>query len=388
MIEGKDSRPTFFGGVGRDLLISLAILGIVVVLSLVFGTVLVFFLLIGEAFAVLGTVLIVLSIPVVFLLGFLMNRYILARSGKRHLTRAAGLSRRELLRISKDRYSYIFQRFTSLGIILGSFFISMFVLFFSLIIINMSMAAICFCGPLVPVFLLLSITLPPVAWITFTYAFSPYDPQPRTVMIIAMLWGMLSTFPSLFLNTSNSLWMEPLGINSAVASAPVVEEFFKMLGFLFLYTRLKDEKDGVFLGACFGAGFALIENFYYSVNTLFSGAGALVILLILFRSFFNVLGHMIGQSIIGFLIGALKNHYSKRRSRGAYVVLLAGMIFIGYIAAVVIHAVWNLIASMDNIIIVLLIPFGFLEFMGFVLLVLITFVISTSRFNRRLERYS
>jgi len=378
---------TFIGGVGKDLLLSLAIMGIVVILSILFGIVYLFFRLIGREFALFGTMMIVVSIPVVLLCGYLLNRYVLAKSGKKYLTRSTRIGRRGLMRISRDRYSFIFQRATSLGILLTTFFLSIFVLFFCLILIDLSMVAICFCGPFVLVFLIISITLPAVAWITFAYAFSPYDPQPRTVMIIAMTWGMLSTFPSLFLNTSNSLWMEPLGINSAVASAPIIEEFFKMLGFLFLYTRLKDEKDGVFFGACFGAGFALIENFYYSMIPLLSGEGALVILLILFRSFFNILGHMIGQAGIGFLIGALKNRYSKRRNREGYVALLGVLIFIGYTIAVINHALWNLIASAENIFIILLVPYGMVEFMGFVLIVIVAFVISTSRFNRRLKGY-
>jgi RsiW-degrading membrane proteinase PrsW (M82 family) len=180
--------------------------------------------------------------------------------------------------------------------------------------------------------------------------------------------------------------MEPLGIEVAVASAPVFEEFFKAIGFVLVLSYIKDETDGIIYGAAFGAGFALLENLYYASNSFLEGGGILIILLILFRSFFNIVGHMIGPSVIGFLIGLVKNQYKGRKNeRSTYVVTLILYVTIGYVFGMIIHAAWNFLATQESLLILLILPFGIFEIMLFFSLVLGAFYLGTGRYKALLR---
>ena len=236
---------------------------------------------------------------------------------------------------------------------------------------------------------MLSIMFPAVGWVMFAYAFDTYEPEPRTMIIIGVIWGMFSTFPSLFLNTYNSTWMPQIGLETAIYSAPLFEELFKVIGFVLIFSQIKDETDGVLYGATFGAGFALLENFLYSTDIILGSEMNPAIgftFILIFRSFFNILIHMAGPVLIGFIIGfirskqisTIKNGKHSNNRSSSFLVLL---VFIGFIFAIVNHAIWNFLAGSEGIIILLLIVQGLLNFIFYLSMVIIAFAISTSRYK-------
>lgn len=384
----KSGNEGFIKGILKDLSAAGILLVIVFFLSVLLGGTLIFLLLIGEGFALLGSLVFIFMVPVFLVLGYLFNAW---------LFRTAGSSRNILLAPFKEkgvhpaaystRYRNLFlvQRFTTLGIMVGLFFISAVLLGILLLIPDLC----CLCFPISIPLLLLSITVPAVGWVMFTYAFDPYEPEPRAFIIIGLTYGMLSTFPSLFLNTFNSTWMEPLGIDTSLASAPVVEEFFKALGFAIILSQVKDETDGIIYGSCFGAGFALLENVLYASSSIMEGDGVFVILLIVFRSFFNIIIHMIGPASIGFMIGFVKG-MAKRYNKTNYVIvalMTAPGLAAGYLFGMVVHFIWNFLAGLSGWGSLLIFPYGLMVLFVFIVMVIISFLLGTNRYNRRLDNF-
>jgi len=205
-----------------------------------------------------------------------------------------------------------------------------------------------------------------------------------------MTWGMLSTFPALFINSFNATWMGDLGIDVSLVSAPIFEELFKALGFVLVLTQIKDETDGVIYGASIGAGFALLENLFYGTTSIIEGDGALVIILVIFRSFFNIVGHMLGPVAIGFMIGWVRTMHepNKKGDRTMYLICIVGVVTLGYVFGMAVHAAWNFFAGMEGWLVFLLFPYGFFQLFIFIMMVLGAFFLGTRRYRRRLNEYN
>ncbi|MFW3146668.1 MAG: PrsW family intramembrane metalloprotease [Thermoplasmatota archaeon] len=377
----------FIKGVGLDLAAGGIILVLVFFMTLVMGTLFVLIAIFGESMALLGTIVTISLLPVFIIGGLFLNI---------HLTRIIRRSRNPLLKRFRERtlpyseYSsgyrtrYILQRIVSLTIMVGLFLICT-------IFVALTLSIPLLCCLLFPVVypaLLASIALPAVAWVVFTYAFDPYEPEPRSFLILGLFWGMLSTFPSLFLNTYNDTWMPSVGLSTAVVSAPVFEELFKAIGFVLIFSQIKDETDGIIYGATFGAGFALLENVLYSANGILLSDGNPAItytILILFRSFFNMVVHMIGPVLIGFLIGSIRARQCRDiDSCGSKLPMTAFLLLvipIGYLFAVLNHALWNYIAGFNSLLsIAILMLIGGAEACLFVAFVLLGYVQATNRY--------
>jgi len=377
-----------FKGVKKDLLSAGLLLGIVFLLSLFLGISLIFLMRIGEGLALLGSIVFILFTPIFLVAGVFFGRWLHRRSetsdGK--FIRMFQEKELHLGKYSKRfRNRFIQQRFLTLAIMVSIFFFATILLGILLIVPEIC----CVCFPISFPLLLIAITAPAVGWVLFTYAFDPYEPEPRAMLILGITWGMISTFPSLFLNTFNASWMDPMGISVGVVSAPIFEELFKAIGFVLVFSYIKDETDGVIYGATFGAGFALLENIFYSTNSILDGAGVVVIILIMFRSFFNIVGHMIGPVLIGFLIGNARNRYmDKPKEKGVYIITLVTFIIIGYVFGMLVHAGWNFLAGSDSILFLMIFPYGIGEILFFIGIVLFTFFIVTRRYQKRLREYA
>ncbi|MBN1389991.1 MAG: PrsW family intramembrane metalloprotease [Candidatus Thermoplasmatota archaeon] len=381
-------KDGFIKGVLKDLSAAGILLVIVFFLSLMLGITLVFLMLIGEGFALFGSLVFISLTPLFLVLGYLINRWF-SRTVRSSSSSIWGpFKERDVhpLEYTKGyRNLFLLQRFTTLAIMICLFFISSFIMGSLLAFPELC----CICSPVSIPILLISITVPAVGWVMFTYAFDPYEPEPRAFIVIALSYGMLSTFPSLFLNTFNSTWMEPLGIDVAIASAPIVEEFFKALGFVIILSQVKDETDGIIYGASFGAGFALLENVLYASNSIMNGDGVLVILLIVFRSFFNIVIHIIGPASIGFMIGLVRGF--KRPQNGNNIsltsLLMAPGIAVGYTFGVIIHFIWNFLAGLSGWVSLLIFPYGFILLFLFIMMVLFSFFLGTRRYDRFRKEY-
>ena len=394
MREGKVRR--FLFGLMGDAVTTATVLMFVVSLTLIIGGLLIFlnFYPMGDLFWFVGAMLSLMTIPVIVIIGVL-NYNILY---KLMITKGRGPFKYLKKEVTDprtlsqgDRISFILQKFTSLGIALVLFGIFLVIASGLIGLGHLFKPLIYLFWPLSFPFVVLTITMPALAWLSFAYAFDPYEPEPRGMLVFALVLGMLSTFPSLFLNTWNDGWMSEVGISSAVVSAPIFEELFKAIFFVLIYKHLDDETDGLIYGVAFGAGFALLENFLYGFNASLIAGGFGFFFLIGFRSFANMLVHIIGPATIGFLIGFCKStlRYKLTGTRGARkgrMISLAVMVPLvgsGYLFAVINHAIWNGAATIGSFALLILPVQTIICIVLFVSLVVIGFILGTRRFDRR-----
>ncbi len=395
-MEERIDLKTIYKGVLNDFGSLGIILIIVFLLTIVMGVVFVLLFIFRDMLLYFGLFLSICLIPIVIIIGIILNQFLykkipLKGKGIWYLFRGRSVPYAKYSK--KYRNIFIIQRFSFLSIMIILFFIMLFITG----IVNIFPYMCCICAPISIPLILITITLPAMAWVSFTYAFDPYEPEPRAMIIIGIAWGIISTFPSLFFNTFNGGWMEDMGLSTAVFSAPIVEELFKSLGFFLIYSKIKDETDGLIYGATFGAGFSLMENLIYGGNAVFLGGGIMFVILVSFRSFFNIVGHMIGPAVIGYLIGWNKRSVStkvkKKLGKGpAHKIIMifsfTFFIFTGYVFSVINHGLWNYLAGFGiSWVFLLTFLLGIVQIIFFIILVLVAYFLATKEFNRGLKRY-
>ncbi len=219
----------------------------------------------------------------------------------------------------------------------------------------------------------------PLIWI------DRYDPEPFWLLALAFAWGgLVAVIVSFIINTGVGVGVQVavggdegaiLGnIVGAVISAPIVEEGSKGLGVLalliFFRRYLDDILDGIVFAGVIALGFATVENvLYYGRAFKLSGLDA-VMLLFVVRGILSPFAHVTFTSMTGIGCGI------SRESHNGFVKV--AMPVVGYLCAVLLHAIWNAMATflgMFGLIgflvgyIVIEIPF-FLIFVGFALYVM------------------
>ncbi|WP_141845949.1 PrsW family intramembrane metalloprotease [Lapillicoccus jejuensis] len=194
----------------------------------------------------------------------------------------------------------------------------------------------------------LLVVIPTYLWI------DRYEAEPNRYLAFAFLWGALcATVGALFLNTFFSIALVLLGegqeqadLLGATVSAPIVEEGLKGLGILLIVLVRRRQFDGIVDGIVYagmvGAGFAFTENILY-LGRMYAEYGTQgLTALFLLRCVMGPFAHPLFTSMTGIGLGVA---VSLVRTRGTKV--LAGLA--GYLAAVGLHALWNLSASTGNL---------------------------------------
>ena len=190
----------------------------------------------------------------------------------------------------------------------------------------------------------------------FVYLWVPvivdrYDPEPWWALAMAFLWGaVVACGFSGRINTlggeivSYTLGKEAAEIFGPVISAPIVEEATKGLFVLGMLIFLKREFDGVVDGviyATFSAlGFAAMENVLYYGRSLQKGGVAALGLTVFLRGVLAPWGHPLYTSMTGIGVGIA------RETNKMWLKVLAPIG--GYGAAVVLHAIWNGVATLSD----------------------------------------
>ena len=212
-----------------------------------------------------------------------------------------------------------------------------------------------------------------------------YEPEPRTLLVRAFLWG---AGPALLLALIvNSVGIEIIDasfgsgvgeIYGGSISAPIVEEGAKAAALLGVYRWRRSELDGVLDGivyaAMVGLGFSTVENVLYYGEELVGGEVGVGVVFVM-RGIASPFAHPVFTAMtgIGLAIAATTVHGVRRK--------LAPVA--GFTAAVLLHSAWNT-AAIDGTAFVL--TFAGVMFPVFVALIVVA-VVARRRDGRRVAAY-
>ena len=176
-----------------------------------------------------------------------------------------------------------------------------------------------------------------------------FEPEPPRVLATIFLWG--ATVAAALALAANSV-MDALlreaagdvgGVLTSVLWAPVVEEVAKGIALLLLMRQARDDfdglTDGVVYAAMVGLGFAMTENVAYYGRAAVEGPDASVAVFLL-RGVVSPFAHPLFTAMTGIGLGLARE---RPRSAWALAAPVAGLA-----AAVLLHAGWNLAASIHD----------------------------------------
>lgn len=182
------------------------------------------------------------------------------------------------------------------------------------------------------------------------YRFDQFEPEPASLIAIAVIWGGLVALTFSALTNSYFLSflqarMSPGVFESwgAAIVAPINEEFYKGAGLVAIYLMARREidglMDGLVYGAMIGLGFQVVENTQYFLqaaalgggNGLYAVVGTYFVRVVLA----GVYSHTLFSGLMGFgFAWAVTRRGASRRRRAAVAVLFA-------LLAWAAHFVWN-----------------------------------------------
>ncbi len=220
--------------------------------------------------------------------------------------------------------------------------------------------------------------IPPMIYILPLIFLDRYDPEPPWLIASAFAWGgIVATFFSIIINTTigeiaGGVTGSPIiaQLVGVVISAPIVEELFKGIGvvliFLIFWREFDDILDGIVYGGVVGLGFATVENILYYGRGVNTGT-KMVLTLLLVRGIMSPFIHSIFTAMTGIGCGIARESHNK--------LVRFIMPILGYLVAVSLHMGWNggisVLASIlfgENgfyyAYLILAVPF-FLAFVGF-----------------------
>jgi len=196
---------------------------------------------------------------------------------------------------------------------------------------------------------LLMAAVPVPFYIAFSLWIDRFEPEPTWLLFIAFLWGssIAVFFAMIFNGVSEGLLSTAVGAGSAAAltpilSAPLVEEFAKGAALLLLFVWRRDEfdnvTDGIIYAFMVGLGFAMTENVQYYSAAFGEGGGSGAAGVFVLRGIISPFAHPLYTSMTGIGFGIA------RETNRAGVRWLAPIV--GLAGAVLLHALWNLSASL------------------------------------------
>jgi RsiW-degrading membrane proteinase PrsW (M82 family) len=180
-----------------------------------------------------------------------------------------------------------------------------------------------------------------------------WEPEPPRLLLLAFAWGAcVAALTALLVNSGAALIAEELigrgsgDVIGSVVVAPFVEEAVKGIFLVGLLVFRRREFDGVVDGIVYAglvaAGFAFTENILYFggafVEDAMSGASGGVLATLLLRGVLSPFAHPLFTAMTGIGAGIASN----TRSGPVQVLVVA----VGYLAAVVLHSLWNGSASL------------------------------------------
>ncbi len=190
----------------------------------------------------------------------------------------------------------------------------------------------------------LMIVVPTFMWL------DRYEAEPRRYLMFAFGWGALvAVIGALFLNTRTIEFLYNAGVGNIdftgpVMVAPIVEETVKGLGVFLIFLARRREFDGIIDGVVYagiiGAGFAFSENVLYLSRAYVSYGEQGLTALFFLRCLMGPFAHSMFTAAIGVGIGIAV----QARSAVTRIVAIA----IGWLCAMLLHALWNYSASLGG----------------------------------------
>lgn len=184
--------------------------------------------------------------------------------------------------------------------------------------------------------------LPPLGWAGLVLLLNRRTREPWTPLCASFLWGAAAA--ALVAAEVNDVLLATHGLGHAVPTllGPAVEEIAKASALLVVLAvwpgALNDPLDGMVYGALAGLGFAATENLgYYMLAALQGGAPGLTRALWL-RGLLQGLNHAAFTATVGAAVGWTYGSGGRRPARAA-------IVLVGLALAIVVHAVWNAVAS-------------------------------------------
>jgi protease PrsW len=162
-----------------------------------------------------------------------------------------------------------------------------------------------------------------------------YEPEPARYRLAAIGWGAVAAVALSFIGEQLVFGLSDTNefVNVALG-APVVEELSKGLFLvavvIFRHPELHGPLDGIIYGALVGIGFAFVEDIVYYLQSLESGQLGVTFFL---RGIMGPFAHPLFTAAAGLGIGVAV------ATRRPGVRILAPIL--GFLAAVVMHAIWN-----------------------------------------------
>ena len=221
-----------------------------------------------------------------------------------------------------------------------------------------------------PSVILLGAFLVPVTFVTYLYEQLPSWDVSLPALAVCFLWG--GVIGTVIAGTLEYDLARSLGFLPKLAIG-LIEESAKMiipLGFYF-FGRYRSEAAGIVLGVTTAAGFAALETMGYGFVSLLGSKGNLGVLdeVLLVRGLSSPAGHMSWTGLVCAVLWRerLKVGHAtlKWRAGGAF------------LAAVVLHALWDTFASISSA--------TFVEFLGVAFLSLLVAVVSLVLLLRRVR---
>lgn len=188
----------------------------------------------------------------------------------------------------------------------------------------------------------LAIVIPTFIWL------DRFEAEPTRYLVAAFLWGALvAVILAATINTSAMAVLAAAGsadeaqLVTAVVVAPVVEEaakgFFVLLVWWFLRREFDGLIDGMVYAGIAAAGFAFTENIHYLAEAWSSGGREQFTATFIARCLLSPFAHPMFTVLIGIGVGIAAHARTPWTRLGAPV--------LGYVLAVLGHALWNLAAA-------------------------------------------
>lgn len=167
-----------------------------------------------------------------------------------------------------------------------------------------------------------------------------YDPEPFRTLAFAFAWGAVVAI--LVSGVFNVIFQQTFGdFLTGVVSAPLIEEGSKGAGVLLIALMFKRDFDSVLDGIVYAGvvalGFATMENVDYYGDSLTRGGADDLAGTFIVRGILSPFSHVLFTCMTGIGCGIARETYNQTLKFAAPL--------IGYAAAMLLHALWNMLAS-------------------------------------------